>query len=195
MGKKVIVVPPQPVHVNVNVTVGGASAAPAPPVTAAPAWQAAVPPHQTSGQSTAPYTPPFSLPASDVLRRKVPMFAHPEPFALGDHVHNAQCIDNGCGLLTTQLPPRVTAKPWAVVGWLLVALLVWALQYSVVVPLAWLGAVAKSGGARLVGWIAILFCGFGPFYSLFYLCSANVPRHALQPWGLSKGLRPSSASS
>ncbi|HWH29771.1 MAG TPA: hypothetical protein VNU26_12525, partial [Mycobacteriales bacterium] len=56
--------------------------------------------------------------------------------------------------------------------------------YSLIVPLAWLGAVAHSTGAKALGWFAILFCGLGPFYALFYLCSPAVPRQALCPWGL-----------
>ena len=208
MGKKIIVVPPQAVSVNVSVTVGGGPATPA-PLLATPAVQAqppAVPaapwPPMTqvntsvltgvhSGtELTAPFTPSFSMPASDVLRRKVPMLARREASVLGDHVHTAGCFEDDCALLSAQLPPKVTAKPWVAICWLLLAACVWVVQYSLVVPLAWLGAVAKSGGAKTVGWFAILLCGFGPFYSLFYAFSPHVPRHALRPWGLNKTVPP-----
>jgi hypothetical protein len=201
MGKKVFVVPPQAVSVNVNVNVGQqlphppAAPAPgavpqqyAPPATqvhtavnvGAPAWQTAAAPAVPRG----PYTPPFQMPTSDVLRRTIPMLARRAETGLGDHVHTAACLEQNCALLTAAVPQKVTARPWAMLGWLLVAVCVWLVQYSLIVPLTWLGAVAHSTGAKVIGWFAILFCGFGPFYALFYLCSPAVPRQALRPWGL-----------
>jgi len=207
MGKKVFIVPPQAVNVNVSVNVGDQSP-PQPPVTAAPGalpqqyalapaptptptqvntavivgpqmWPASVP-----AVPAGPYTPPFQMPTSDVLRRNVPMLARRAALGLGDHVHNAECLERECALLSTSVPAKVTTRPWAIVGWLLVAACVWLVQYFFIVPLVWLGAVAHSTGAKALGWFAILLCGLGPFYALFYLCSPAVPRQALRPWGL-----------
>ena len=208
MGKKVFVVPPQAVNVSVSVNVGqqpvpqappppqqdaaGVAGVPpqyAPPSTyvhtavnagAAP-WPAATTPAVPRG----PYTPPFQMPTSDVLRRTIPALGRRDGLGLGDHVHTAGCLEQGCALLTTAVPAKVNARPWVMFGWLLVAACVWLVQYSFVVPLAWLGAVAHSTGAKAVGWFLILLCGLGPFYALFYLCSPAVPRQALTPWGLS----------
>src|SRR4051812_16475237 len=107
MAKKVFVVPPQAVSVNVSVTVGEVASSPAPLVTpTAQAQQPVVPgPRLPTTQVNtsvfagvpigtevaAPYTPPFCMPASDVLRRKVPMLARRGEFVLGDHVHMASC--------------------------------------------------------------------------------------------------------
>ncbi len=52
------------------------------------------------------------------------------------------------------------------------------------------GAVAQSAGAKALGWFAILLCGLGPFYALFYAFSPHVPRQALRPWGLNKDPQP-----
>jgi hypothetical protein len=206
MGKKVFVVPPQSVSVNVSVNVNAgqvlipAQHSPTPVQPPAPAPQ----PLATSAQvdtavtvgsahgwgvapapvPAGPYTPPFSMPKSDVLRRKVPMLARRTSLGLGDHVHAPACAETGCGLLAAAAPERPVTRPWAVVGWLLVAVVVWVLQYSFVLPLAYLGAVAKSGPAQALGWFAILLCGLGPFYSLFFVCSPAVPRAELRPWGL-----------
>lgn len=189
MGKKVFVVPPQSVSVNVSVNVGQQvpqqHAPPAAHVNTAvhvgaPAWPVVT----TTSVPGGPYVPPFQMPTSDVLRRTIPKLARRSELGLGDHVHTARCAEQGCALLSASVPGRVTARPWAIFGWLLVAVCVWLVQYSLIVPLAWLGAVAHSGGAKAIGWFAILLCGFGPFYSLFYLASPSVPRQALRPWGL-----------
>lgn len=194
MGKKVFVVPPQSVSVNVSVNVGqqvpaqqGAPQQVAPPAAqvntsvhvGAPAWAGV-----TAPVPRGPYVPPFQMPTSDVLRRTIPQLARRNELGLGDHVHTGRCLEQGCALLNASVPGRVTARPWAMFGWLLVAVCVWLVQYSLIVPLAWLGAVAHSGGAKAVGWFAILLCGFGPLYSLFYLAAPSVPRQALRPWGL-----------
>ncbi len=211
MGKKqIIVVPPQAVSVNVSVSVGAGQASPAPAqqahvpaqggalaghelgsprtqvnaavaVGAPPAWGAVGGPLPTG-----PYVPLFSMPASDVLRRKFPGLTRQASLPLGDHVHSVDCAENGCPLLAASLPPRPRVRPWAMLGWLLVALAVWVIQYSLVVPLAYLGAVARSGTMRALGWVAILLFGLGPLYALFYLCSPAVPRAALRPWGLNE---------
>ena len=195
MPKRVIVVPPQSVSVSVSVNVGqqqaphpapgAASTSALPPTTqvntavtvGAPAW---TPP-------TGPYVPPFTMPTSDVLRRKLPGLARTPQLGLGDHVHTARCAEEGCALLSLATPSARPARPWASIGWLLIALVMWSLQYSLVLPLAYLGAVAKSGTVQVVGWIAVLFCGLGPLLSLFYLCAPSVPRSALRPWGLAVG--------
>lgn len=207
MGKKVFVVPPQSVSVNVNVSVNVGQQAPqqqvpqqpgavpqqyAPPQYAPPAAQVNTAVHvgapawpvATTSVPRGTYVPPFQMPTSDVLRRTIPKLARRSELGLGDHVHTAGCLEQGCALLSASVPAKVTARPWAMCGWLLVAACLWLVQYSLVVPLAWLGAVAHSGGAKAIGWFAILLCGFGPFYSLFYLCSPSVPRQALRPWGL-----------
>ncbi len=211
MGKKqIIVIPPQVVSVNVSIDVGAGQAAPAQgqqaqvptqggapaghefgsprtqvntavTVGAPPAWGAAPPPVPSG-----PYVPLFSMPTSDVLRRNLPGLARPASLPLGDHVHSVDCAENGCPLLAASLPPRPKIRPWAMLGWLLVALVVWVIQYSLVVPLAYLGAVARTGVMQAVGWVAILLFGFGPLYALFYLCSPAVPRAALRPWGLNE---------
>lgn len=214
MSKKVFIVPPQNVSVNVSVNVGQQPVAapgpqygevPAPPQAYEQPFQQQVPAAQVNtsvhvgalGRGTTsgaghlaqqgPYVPSFQMPTSDVLRRTIPRLARESQGAgIGDHVHDAQCAEHGCELLAAALPAPVRARPWAIVGWLLVALCVWAVQYSLIVPLVWLGAVARSGGARAVGWIAILLCGFGPFYSLFYVVSPAVPNRGLTPWGLSE---------
>ena len=186
MGKKqIIVVPPQAVSVSVSVDVGTDPAPPAPArqahvpaqggalagfglgsprtqvntavtVGAPPAWGAAGGPVPTG-----PYVPPFSMPTSDVLRRHLPGLTRQASLPLGDHVHSVGCAENGCPLLAAPLPPRLRVRPWAMVSWLLVALVVWIIQYSLVVPLAYLGAVARSGMMQALGWVAILLCGSG----------------------------------
>lgn len=201
MGKRVIVVPPQGVSVNVSVNVGQQAPQPAtghgtgataPQTTqvntavtvGAPGWAAPAP--AATGRS-GPYTPPFSMPTSDVLRRTLPGLARAPQLGLGDHVHTAVCAEQGCALLSVAMPPaRSATRPWVAVGWVLIALVMWTLQYSIVLPLAYLGAVAKSGAAQAIGWFAVLFCGLGPFLSLFYLCSPAVPRAAVRPWGLAQ---------
>ncbi len=211
MGKKqIVVVPPQAVSVNVSVDVAAGQAPPAPAqevhvptqggapadyqlgsrtevntavtVAAPPAWSASGGPVPSG-----PYVARFNMPASDVLRRMLPGLARQAPpLPLGDHVHSVECAESGCPLLAASLPPRPRVRPWATLGWLLVALGVWVIQYSLVVPLAYLGAVARSGVMQAVGWVAILLFGFGPLYALFYLCSPAVPRAALRPWGLNE---------
>lgn len=199
MGKKVFVVPPQAVNVNVSVNVQppvlavqSASMPDGPPGSTqvntsvqvgAPSWAHA---GQLATVPTGPYVPPFQMPTSDVLRRKIPMLSRQQQLGLGDHVHTASCVEQECALLAARISAKVTARPWAVVGWLLVAVCVWVLQYSLVVPLAWLGAVARSGAGKAIGFVAILICGFGPLYALFYRFSPHVPRGALVPWGLSE---------
>ena len=193
MGKKVFVVPPQAVNVSVNVNVGqhAPSAGGAVPPQYAPASvNTAV--HVVAGGSATsapraprePFVPSFRMPTSDVLRRTIPALARPTQLGLGEHVHTSTCLEHGCALLSAPVPAKITARPWAAVGWLLVAVVVWLVQYSLLVPLVWLGAVAQSAGARALGWFAILLCGLGPFYSLFYVFSPAVPRQALSPWGL-----------
>jgi hypothetical protein len=206
MAKKIIVVPPQSVSVNVSVNVGTGQTTPAPAQHGhipAQAFPSPVPQHQPvqvntgvavgtappwgvvpAAAPTGPYTPPFTMPTSDLLRRKVPMLARRTSLGLGDHVHTPVCAESGCPLLAASVQPRPATRPWSVLGWMLVALVVWCVQYGFVVPLAYLGAVAQSGIGRAIGWFAILLCGFGPFFSLFYLCSPAVPRSALRPWGL-----------
>lgn len=204
MGKRVIVVPPQAISVNVSVDVAQHSAPS--PAHAAAAGAPAAAPQPTTQVDTAvtvsaagwappahpaapagPYSPPFSMPTSDVLRRKLPGLAPTPSSRLGDHVHSATCVEQGCALLSIDMPPaRSAARPWASIGWVLVALVMWTLQYSVVLPLAYLGAVARSGVLQAIGWFAVLFCGLGPVLSLFYLCSPAVPRSALRPWGLAQ---------
>ncbi len=200
MGKKVIIVPPQSVNVSVNVNVGQQVPQQQVPqqqgtqvntaVHVGAAWPVVAP------APSGPYTPPFDMPTSDVLRRTIPKLARLDQqraqaeLGLGDHVHTPQCAESGCSLLTAHLPHKVSLRPWAMFGWLLVAACVWVVQYSLIVPLAWLGAVAKSGGAKAAGWFAILLCGFGPFYALYYLCSPAVPKNALTPWGLSSKASP-----
>ena len=209
MGKKVFVVPPQQVSVNVSVNVGQqiptqqapppqepvqAGQIPQQPVYApaatnvstsvqvgAPAWGD----HPTMRAVPAgPYQPPFRMPTSDVLRRTIPKLGRQNQNSLGDHVHTPACAETGCALLHATLPTKVAFRPWAMLGWLLVAACVWVFQYSLIVPLAWLGAVATSDAGKVVGWFLILLCGFGPFYALYYLCAPAVPRQALIPWGL-----------
>lgn len=196
MPKRVIVVPPQGVSVSVSVNVSqqpvphqaaAATATPLPTTqvntavtVGAPVW---TPP-------TGPYVPPFTMPTSDVLRRKLPGLARTSRLGLGDHVHTARCAEEGCALLSLTAPSARTARPWASIGWVLIALVMWSLQYSLVLPLAYLGAVAKSGTLQVVGWIAVLFCGLGPVLSLCYVCAPSVPRSALRPWGLAEVGRP-----
>lgn len=206
MGKRVIIVPPQAVSVNVSVSVGtqpvqqGQVPAQPPPHqqldlqqpqptqvntavhVAAGGW-----PGPVGNVEQGPYVPSFQMPTSDVLRRNIPKLARAgQGPGLGDHVHDAKCAEDGCDLLAASLPAPVQVRPWAILGWVLVALCVWSVQYSLIVPLVWLGAVAHSAGAKTAGWFAILLCGFGPFFSLFYLCSPAVPKHALTPWGLAQ---------
>jgi hypothetical protein len=88
------------------------------------------------------------------------------------------------------MPSARPTRPWASVGWVLIALVMWSLQYSLVLPLAYLGAVAKSGMLQAVGWFAVLFCGFGPLLSLFYFCNPSIPRSAVRPWGLAEVASP-----
>jgi hypothetical protein len=205
MGKKVIVVPPQNVSVNVNVNVGQQPAVPAQPHApgleqpqpfaqpapaaqvntavhaGAPAWPGPV------ALPRGPYEPPFHMPTSDVLRRNIPRRARAaHGTGIADHVHDVSCAEHGCVFLAAALAPASAARPWALLGWLLVALCVWSVQYTLIVPLIWLGAVARSGGAKAFGWFAVLFCGCGPFYSLYYLFSTDVPNSGLTPWGLSQ---------
>lgn len=196
MPKRVIVVPPQGVSVNVSVNVGQQQAPPSAPgagaAAAAPGSTTQVntavtvgPPVWAAAAPACPYNPPFSMPTSDVLRRKLPGLARAPQMALGDHIHTARCAEEGCALLSAAVPSaRSAARPWSVIGWVLTALVMWTLQYSVVLPLAYLGAVAKSGALQALGWFAVLFCGLGPLLSLLYLCSPAVPRSALRPWGL-----------
>ena len=196
MGKKVFVVPPQAVNVNVSVNVGQhVPQQQMPPYVpqqyAAPtqvntAVHVGVPPWPVTATPVArgPYVPQWQMPTSDVLRRSIPKLAGGSDLGLGDHVHTSDCLEHGCALLSTAVPAKVTTRPWAMFGWLLVAACIWLVQYSLIVPLVWLGAVAHSTGAKAIGWFAILLCGFGPFYALFYLCSPTVPRQAMRPWGL-----------
>lgn len=192
MGKKVFVVPPQAVSVSVSVNVGSPPQQQVPQQYAPPATQVSTAVHvgapgaQAAAPATprGPYVPPFQMPTSDVLRRTVPKLARRSELGLGDHVHTASCVEQGCPLLSATMPEKVTVRPWAMLGWLLVAACVWVVQYSLIVPLAWLGAIAHTSGAKALGWFAILLCGFGPFFSLFYLCAPAVPRQALRPWGL-----------
>jgi hypothetical protein len=203
MGKKVIIVPPpQAVSVNVSVNVGQQVpqqwvpqgqipqqqqvAPPAPPTQVNTAVTVGASPWPAAAvQPRGPYVPPFQMPTSDVLRRTIPGLARQHGLGLGDHVHTAECLDRGCDLLSAAVPHKTSVRPWAMIGWVLVALLVWSVQYSLLVPLVWLGAVAQSTLAKALGWFAILLCGLGPFYALFYLFSPAVPRQALTPWGLS----------
>lgn len=184
MRKQVIVVPPQSVSVNVSVNVGGqatpAAPAPAQPVSAAVAVTTGAPLPAPQPE----WQPPFQMPVSDVLRRRVPFLAHKQPSVLGDHVHDSACVDGSCALLQQQLPPRPASNPVAIVGWMLAAVVMWTLQYSLVLPLSHLGAVARSGAAQAIGYFLILLCGFGLFYSAYYACTPAVPRPALRPWGL-----------
>lgn len=194
MPKRVIVVPPQGVSVNVSVNVGQQQASHSPSVetpAAAPQPATHVNTTVTVGApawtpSTGPYVPPFTMPTSDVLRRTLPGLSHAPRPGLGDHIHTASCAEHGCALLSLTMPSARPTRPWASVGWMLIALVMWSLQYSLVLPLAYLGAVAKSGMLQAVGWFAVLFCGLGPLLSLFYLCSPSVPRSALRPWGLAE---------
>jgi hypothetical protein len=202
----VFVVPPQSVSVNVSVNVGQQTVPQVPPVLQQDPAAGVVPPQYapppthvhtavnvgapslptvtTAAVPQGPYMPPFQMPTSDVLRRTIPKLARRDDLGLGDHVHTAGCLEGGCALLTTALPAKVNTRPLAIFGWLLVAACMWLVQYSFILPLAWLGAVAHSTGAKAAGWFAILLCGLGPFYALFYLCSPAVPRRALTPWGL-----------
>lgn len=181
---------PVAVSVNVNVHTGGGSTPPdlsviEPIPTATPAVPVtpSVPAQRLSTEPDSVFAPAFGLPVSDVLRSRLRPPVRRPSLGLGDHVHNTDCLDGNCGLITEPIPNQSALRYVTFAAWLVVALFVWLVQYAFVVPLACLPAVAHAPKTRLLGYFAILFCGLGIFYSLFYLAAPAVPRDALRPWG------------
>lgn len=182
---------PVAVSVNVNVNTGGSTAPADVPVVEAVSTAASptpvapsIPAQRLSPEPDGVFVPSFGLPASDVLSSRLRPPVRRPSLGLGDHVHNADCLDGACGLIAEPVPSQGAMRYVTFAVWLFVAVFVWFVQYAFVVPLACLPAVAHTSKTRLVGYFAILFCGLGVFYSLYYLAAPAVPRDALRPWGL-----------
>lgn len=182
---------PVVVNVQVNATVGAVEAQPPQPTqhtTPAQPAPVAAPfvPTQRSPAEPDTFTPSFRLPASDALSARLHPPVRNPSLGLGDHVHNAGCLDGTCELVGQQIPNNSPARYLTFAAWLVVAVFVWIVQYAITVPLGCLNAVAHTPKTRALGVFAIIFCGFGWAYTLVCFAAPAIPRDVLRPWGLAK---------
>lgn len=122
------------------------------------------------------------LPGDDLIRRAIASTRR-RPLELGEHVHSAGCVEDGCTLLGQRAhDPGPKQYAQALLAVLVAVLFAWPLQYCYVTPLVGLRYATSDSRSRTWGIVGVV-CGLGVFYSLAYLAMPQVPRQALTPWG------------
>jgi hypothetical protein len=149
----------------------------------------AAPPPPNLKASAPDREPQRTIPGDDALLRAFAA-TRSRPLVIGDHVHNSECLERGCELLSQQEHRPGFSQYMIAVLAVVAGLIVWPIQYGVVTPLVGLRYAARTSRARGWGVVAVLL-GCGIFMSIAYVGMSNVPRIILAPWGVYRA-RPAS---